>query len=208
MSQLNPDFWKLHFDQGNTPWDRGQCSPQLIRWLNSDLNPCRIAIPGCGKGWEVAALSAKGFEAIGIDYTQEAVEAARKHLQNLSLNAAVIKADVLTYQPDELFDAVYEQTCLCALTPDQWVGYALQLARWLKPGGDLYALFMQVERPGSKAGLVQGPPFHCDITGMRALFHSGYWTWSNEPPVVVTNPNRGWHEIAIQIKRNSVLVTT
>jgi len=39
------------------------------------------------------------------------------------------------------FDAIYEQTCLCALYPDRWRQYADQLHRWLAPGGRLYALF-------------------------------------------------------------------
>ena len=31
----------------------------------------------------------------------------------------------------EPFNAVYEQTCLCALDPDDWQAYETRLARWL-----------------------------------------------------------------------------
>lgn len=58
-----------------------------------------------------------------------------------------MQADVLTYQPDKPFDAIYEQTCLCALHPDHWVDYARQFRQWLKPQGSLWALFMQMLRP-------------------------------------------------------------
>jgi hypothetical protein len=201
MSSLNPNFWQEHFDAGRTPWDRGSASPQLLQWLNSgELTPCRIAVPGCGKGWEVAELASRGFEAVGIDYTAGAVREAQAQLAQQGLNAEIIQADVLTYQPQVLFDAVYEQTCLCALDPDHWIAYAEQLARWIRPQGSLYILFMQVDRPGAREGLKQGPPFHCDINAMHALFNSRQWRWPEALPTMVPHPN-GWHELAIRLQR-------
>lgn len=201
MSILNPNFWQEHFDAGRTPWDRGTASPQLLHWLDSgELEPCRIAVPGCGKGWEVAELAMRGFDAIGIDYTAGAVKEAKAQLAQQGLNAEIIQADVLTYQPETLFDAVYEQTCLCALDPDHWISYAEQVARWIRPGGYLYILFMQVERPGAKEGLKQGPPFHCDINAMHALFNSQYWLWPEALPTPVLHPT-GWQELAIRLER-------
>ena len=125
MTQLSPHFWQEKFETQQTGWDRGQASPQLMRWLADDvLNPRngqRIAVPGCGKGWEVAALSKAGFEVTGLDYTPAAVTEAQNRLQEAGLRAQVIQADVLAYQPELPFDAVYEQTCLCALSPEHWV---------------------------------------------------------------------------------------
>ena len=204
MSELTPNFWQEHFDQGKTPWDRGSASPQLLNWVsNKTLTPCRIAVPGCGKGWEVVELSKQKFEVIGIDYTEGAVKETQRLLAENALSANVIEADVLTYAPADLFDAVYEQTCLCALDPDHWVDYAEQLARWIKPGGHLYILFMQVERPGSQKGVVQGPPFHCDINAMHALFNSKKWEWPEALPSIVPHPS-GWHELATCIVRKQV----
>ena len=37
------------------------------------MQPCRILVPGCGSGWEVAELSRRGFEVVGLDYTEAAV---------------------------------------------------------------------------------------------------------------------------------------
>lgn len=204
MSELNPNFWQKHFDQGNTPWDRGLASPQLLNWISSKtLTPCRIAVPGCGKGWEVVELARQGFDVIGIDYTAGAVKETQSLLARHSLEATVTEADVLDYMPDQLFDAVYEQTCLCALEPDHWLTYTEQLARWIKPGGRLYILFMQVNRPGAQNGQVQGPPFHCDINAMHALFNSRYWQWPDVLPTVVPHPS-GWHELATNLVRTAL----
>lgn len=201
MVTLNPDFWQNHFDQNHTPWDRGTVSPQLLTWLDERaLTPCRIAVPGCGTGWEVAELASRGFSTTGIDYTEAAADKTRQLLQQRHLQADVIQADVLTYLPAAAFDAIYEQTCLCALDPEHWFRYAAQLQNWLRPGGRLYILFMQAERPGAKLGLKQGPPFHCDITAMYALFRQEYWRWPDTQPEVNPHP-AGWHELAVVLER-------
>ncbi|MFM8798412.1 MAG: methyltransferase domain-containing protein [Fluviibacter sp.] len=204
MTQLTPNFWQEKFETQQTGWDRGQASPQLMHWLASGaLNPRetqRIAVPGCGKGWEVAALSEAGFETTGLDYTPAAVAEAQQRLQVAGLAGEVVQADVLTYTPEQPFDAVYEQTCLCALTPDNWVAYSQQLMRWIRPGGRLYALFMQVSRPGSQQGLVEGPPFHCDINAMHALFDQRHWRWPAGALSQVPHKN-GLFELAVVLER-------
>ncbi|WP_293636238.1 methyltransferase domain-containing protein [Polaromonas sp.] len=134
MAGPTTDFWQERFEKKQTGWDRGAASPQLLAWLDSEaLKPCRIAVPGCGSGWEVAELARQGFDVVGIDYTPAAVERTRALLSAQGLMAEVLRADVLAYQPDKPFDAIYEQTCLCALHPDHWVEYARQLQKWL-PG--------------------------------------------------------------------------
>lgn len=72
-------------------------------------------MPGCSTGWEVAELSKRGFDVIAIDYTAAAVEKTRQLLNEQGLKAEVVQADVLRYQHENKFDAVYEQTCLCAI---------------------------------------------------------------------------------------------
>jgi len=160
MSGPTPAFWQERFEKQETRWDRGAPGPQLLAWLDSGaLQACRIAVPGCGGGWEVAELARRGFDVIGLDYTPAAVERTRALLTSQGLSARVEQVDVLAWQPEAPLDAIYEQTCLCAIHPDLWTGYAAQLHRWLKPGGTLFALFMQMVRPGAtQEGLVEGPP--------------------------------------------------
>lgn len=203
MTQLSPHFWQEKFETRQTGWDRGQASPQLMQWLASGaLNPShtrRIAVPGCGKGWEVAALSEAGFDVTGLDYTPAAVTEAQQRLQMAGLLARVIQADVLSYVPDQPFDAVYEQTCLCALTPDAWIRYSEQLVRWVRPGGRLYALFMQVDRPGRQQGLVEGHRFTA-ISTPCMLFDQRQWRWPSGELTQVPHKN-GLFELAVILER-------
>jgi SAM-dependent methyltransferase len=195
------DFWQERYRSGQTGWDRGGANAQLLAWLEAGIlrPPARIVVPGCGSGWEVAELARRGFEVTAIDYAEHAVERTRQLLAGEGLSARVLQADVLAWQPDSPFDAVYEQTCLCALHPDRWIAYADALHRWLAPGGHLFALFMQALKPEAAAGFVQGPPYHCDINAMRALFDAARWEWETPPFPQVTHPNGG-HEIAVRLR--------
>jgi SAM-dependent methyltransferase len=203
MAGPTREFWEQRFAAGNTPWDRGEANPQLGAWLASGaLKPCRLLIPGCGSGYEAAVLAKAGFEVTALDYAPVAIERTRKLLDAARLTATLVEADALTWRPDRAFDAIYEQTCLCALYPDQWRAYADQLHRWLAPGGRLFALFVQFQRPGSADGAVEGPPYHCDINAMRALFPDPRWSWP-KPPYPRTAHPAGLAELAVVLDRNN-----
>ncbi len=194
-------FWQGHFDAGTIPWDRGGPGPQVAVWLDGDIPPgTRLLVPGCGSGWDVAAFARAGMTVTGVDYTPAAVAAASSLLAREGLAAEVVLADVLAWSPPRPVDAIYEQTCLCALHPDHWTRYAVQLQAWLRPGGRLFALFMQRQRPGAREGLIEGPPFHCDINAMRALLPLAAWDWP-KPPYPAVPHHSGAFELAVMLTR-------
>lgn len=196
------DFWQQRFERQQTPWDRGGASPQLARWLaDRTLQPgLRIAVPGCGSGHDVLALAQAGCDTTAIDYAEAAVTLTRERLATAGARAEVLQADVLAWQPREPLDAVYEQTCWCALHPDHWSAYAAQLRCWLRPGGCLLMLAMQCLRPGAAEGRIEGPPYHMDIHMLRALLPVPQWTWPAPPCERVPHP-AGWAELALVLVR-------
>jgi SAM-dependent methyltransferase len=198
-------FWQEQFEQGHTPWDRGGVNPQLEDWLASGaLSPCRILVPGCGSGYEVVALAQAGFDVTGLDYAPVAVARTRKALNAADAKVLLVEADVLAWQPNRPFDAIYEQTCLCALHPDHWRPYADRLWYWLRPHGRLFALFVHYLRPSVADGSIAGPPYHCDINAMRALFPEPQWAWPKPPYPRTTHP-AGLVELAVVLQRRDQL---
>lgn len=196
------DFWQTRFESGQPPWEREAPSPQLQAWLAQGVIQAgeHVVVPGCGGGWEVAALARHGAQVSGIDYAPGALARTLARLEQAQLLADLEEADVLQWQPAAPVDAVYEQTCLCALHPDHWTRYAAQLHAWLRPGGRLFALFMQMRRDGAGQGMVEGPPYHCDINAMRALFPARLWDWPKPPFGAVTHPG-GAFELAVVLVR-------
>jgi len=129
-----------------------------------------VLIPGCGRGHEVIMLARLGFSVTAIDIAPSAVAHLKQELARAGLPAEVLLGDLFTFIPDEPFDVVYEQTCLCAIQPGQRKTYEQRLHAWLKPGGILLALFMQTGAGG-------GPPFHCAVDDMQQLFPAKRWDW-------------------------------
>lgn len=188
------EFWDQRYLNGNTPWDRGEVSPALNHWLiGEESKRGRILIPGCGRGYEVIELARRGFEVVGIDAAPAAVEHLQQNLAKAGVSAKVVCADVMNWIPENQFDAVYEQTCFCAMAPSVWPDYSNRLHQWLRPRGTLHILFMQTGESG-------GPPFHCEITAMRSLFNSKQWQWPSKPPLRVPHPS-GIYELGYALLR-------
>ncbi len=165
MAALAPGFWEDRFQDGKTPWERGQLHPAFLDWrARVQLAPCRILVPGAGRSPEPEALAQAGFDITTLDLADSAVAFQTERLGP----GRVVQADVTIWRPDTPFDAVYDQTCLCALPPDLWPAYQASLRRWIRPGGRLFILFMQSQRETA-------PPFDCPLPHMRTLF--GAWSW-------------------------------
>lgn len=186
--------WEQRYRAGRTAWDRGGVSPALEHWLGTGQVPSgRVLVPGCGHGYEVAELVRAGCRVTAVDIAAQPVMHLMGQLNDLGLQAKVIQADLLNWQPAEPFDAIYEQTCLCALDPGHWSDYEQRLREWLLPQGRLLALFMQTGREG-------GPPFDCPLPDMRTLFDVTHWCWPDAPPLEVAHPN-GFVEIGYALGR-------
>jgi cyclopropane fatty-acyl-phospholipid synthase-like methyltransferase len=187
MSNVND--WEQRYQDGQTGWDRGETSANLLHWIELDLlKPCRILIPGCGNGHEVLTLAEQGFDVVAIDIAPTPLANLSEMLQLNNLSAELIQADFFSWQPDKQFDAIYEQTSLCALNPEQWDNYEKRLYDWLRSDGKLFAQFMQSDQQG-------GPPFHCEISDMQALFNGQRWQWSKQYETQVVHSSGKYEKI-------------
>jgi len=167
--------WENRYQDKLTGWERGEVNQALLNWLDQGhLQPGTILIPGCGRSPEPGFLAELGFDVTGLDFAPSAIEHQRAEIKKSPKNLKLRfeQVDVLTWLPEQPVDAVYEQTCLCALQPKHRTAYERQLQRWLRPGGKLFALFMQTPED-------DGPPFHCDLEDMKTLFDDSRWYWQD-----------------------------
>jgi len=170
-----PD-WQQRYDDDSTRWERGALNPAFVHWQEAGAfkGIKSVIIPGCGRSPEPLAFARLGSHVTALDFAPAAITAQKDFFQHASINAKIEEADVLTWLPDTPVEAVYDQTCLCALTPAVWQDYANQIHRWLKPGGRAFMLFMQTGKEG-------GPPFHSPLETMRTLFDDARWQWPTTP---------------------------
>lgn len=169
--------WDARYRAERTPWERPTLNPAFLAWRASGaLSPGRILLPGAGRSGEPLALARDGFDVTVVDSAPTPLAVQRARFEAAGLRAKLHQADLLEWTPEQPFDAVYDQTCLCALPVATWPQYAARLHGWLVPGGRLFILFMQTGSEG-------GPPFDCPPDAMRALFAAG-WQW----PATVSAP--------------------
>jgi len=179
MTDTKAIDWEGKYQAGTTGWERGTLNPAFLAWRASNaLAPCRILIPGAGRSAEPYELAKAGFDVTVLDLAPSAIAAQQ---ERIGTAGQIIMADLFAWEPDAPFDAIYDQTCLCALPPSLHADYETRLTRWLRPGGSLFALFMQTGQEG-------GPPFDCPIPRMRELFAPERWRWPSSLPPRIVHP--------------------
>lgn len=166
--------WEARFAADDAPWEREGVHPAVAHWLDTGaLSPGqRVYVPGCGRGLEPAALAAAGLDVTASDIAPSAAACQTDKLNGFD-HARMVEADSLAWRPDAPFDALYEQTFLCAIHPRQRGSYEQMAFEVLKPGGALLALFMQKTETG-------GPPYGCLMPAMREVFPADRWIWPEE----------------------------
>ena len=189
---MDERYWQARYESGQDGWDRGAVHPALLNWLESgQLKRCRIVIPGCGRGYEAVELAKRGFAVTAIDFAAGPLRELGCRLEKETLSCDLVRDDIFSYRPGQAFDAIYEQTCLCAIEPERRRDYVDAIGRWLKPGGKFFGLLMQRKSEG-------GPPFHCDLDEMKSIFGAA-WEWDLSSSQRYRHPSGGVQEVSVAI---------
>jgi methyl halide transferase len=144
--QMMPaEHWDSLYKSGKTRWDWGHEHPFFKKLLiNREINvPVgKLVALGCGLGHDAAFFGQQGFDALGIDYSVEAIKQADK------LNgrwATFQKADIFQL-PSNLqskFDYVLEKSCFCIIPPNRQKDYVQVVLKLLKSQGTFIGIFVK-----------------------------------------------------------------
>jgi SAM-dependent methyltransferase len=145
-----PEFWNLRYGANFAPWDAGKVALQLREFAGAAQGSRRVLVPGCGSAWDVRCFAENGWEVLGIDFSPEAIAAARLVLG--AYGDRVAQADFFAPIAQAPFDVVYERAFLCALPRRMWSDWARRVGELARPGGLLAGFFF------FDAG-ERGPPF-------------------------------------------------
>ena len=189
------EFWQNQYNAGTTGLDRGCVHPAIIDWLMcGELSSCQIVVPGCGRGHEVIHLSGLGFDVTALDYAEAPIDFLKQRLAEQGLPATVLHRDMFCWDHAQTFDAVYEQTCLCAIRPELRTRYEYRVFNWLRQGGKLFLLMVQTD-------IQNGPPFHCDPNEMKTLFSDERWEWPSTAMKKYAHPSGRLYELGTVLVR-------
>jgi SAM-dependent methyltransferase len=150
-------------DPGRLPWSRpaGGANPAFVNWLNAAAPSqvrcgARIAIMGCGLGFDAREAMRRGYEVTGFDCSSRAVAWARRLDPDHA--SSYVHAD-LFHPPARWihrFDLVAEIDNIESLTPDLHTEAIESLANLMTPRGVLLLICRASEEP---AGIASGPPW-------------------------------------------------
>ncbi|MBI4616089.1 MAG: methyltransferase domain-containing protein [Planctomycetes bacterium] len=173
---LTPEGWGSRYRAEDTPWDLGRPAPGLLSLLDEGvLAPCRVLVPGCGRGHDALLLADRGFDVVALDYAPEAIRLAEDLAATRGESRVrFLVQDFLCFEAAEPFDLLWEHTCFPALHSSLRQGYARAIARLVRPGGILAGVFFVGSSPG-------GPPFEATTEEIEALLSPAFEKLAWEP---------------------------
>ncbi|KAJ3979916.1 S-adenosyl-L-methionine-dependent methyltransferase [Lentinula detonsa] len=186
----DPQSWDILWKKKVTPWDSGEIQPPLRQVIESGDVPFarggRALVPGCGRGYDTIYLaSALGHDAIGLDASVTAVEAANELVRSESSNPELVSkiqfetADFFKYEvpEDKKFDLIYDYTFFVAIPPSKRLLWGSQINSLIKPGGYLITLMFPQVPPRDPQPYTTGPPFYSNFASYEEVLRAGGSQW-------------------------------
>lgn len=191
---LDATYWDNQWKSESTGWDLGEPSPQLKNIIDKINNKSsKIAIPGCGNGYEAKYLADKGFIDITlIEISETAAQNLNRKFQDIP-QIKVLHSDF--FELEEKFDYILEQTFFCALPPQMRQKYAHKMFHSLNKNGKLTGLFFNREFES------QGPPFGGTESEYRNLFKDAFTITKMRSTKLSAEPRMG-SELYFELIKN------
>jgi SAM-dependent methyltransferase len=132
--RASPEFWDEHWRREGAPTALSRHDEILVTTSRYLRRGARVLEGGCGRGDKVNALAAAGFDAVGVDYAEDAVQQARNDFPGLDIRVGDVRA--LPF-PDQSFDGYWS----VGVIEHFWEGYdaiLAEAARVLRIGAVLF----------------------------------------------------------------------
>ena len=124
--------WDKVYKEGQTPWDTGVQSSELIKVLDSGIvSPCPALDLGCGIGTNAIYLAQKGFDVTAVDISKLAIKKATAKAKEVGVKVRFMQAEL----PDahilsgEVFEFIFDRGCFHSIDSENRPHFADMLAR-------------------------------------------------------------------------------
>lgn len=133
-----------------TPWDTGITPPEVVQYVRQ-RPPGRAIDLGCGTGTNALYLAKHGWEVVGVDFSKQAINAARRKSRSSQMTVEFRQADVTRLEGIQgPFDLVLDIGCFHSLPVDRRRPYARRVTQLVAPGGT-YLLYAWLPSEGDPA---------------------------------------------------------
>ena len=133
--------WNERYRSGDTPWDTGLVSRELVKFLDRGIVGGGHAIDlGCGTGTNARELCRRGFQVSAVDCSAVALEQAQRSVED-SESIQFFEADVCCWIPPiPPCDFLFDRGCYHCVRRTDLHGFLRTLQRIAQPGTQLLLL--------------------------------------------------------------------
>jgi SAM-dependent methyltransferase len=152
-------YWESQYSTGSTPWDNERPDITLTSCIDSfNIKSCRTLEIGCGTGTNAIWLAEHGFDVLGVDISETAIEKAIKNSDIAGVNCRFAVLDFLNETvPESKFDFVFDRGCFHTFdVSEDRQRFAETVHRYIADNGVWLSLVGRSE--GFRISFSSGPP--------------------------------------------------
>ncbi|WP_201573419.1 thiopurine S-methyltransferase [Psychrobacter sp. H8-1] len=204
---MNPEFWQSRWGEGRIGFHKSEVNPLLLKYFTAlQLKKgSRVLVPLSGKSIDMAWLAQQGYEVVGIELVESAVQAffaeqnisptIHQHADNPAVKyyQGQLAEQTITLWVSDIFaltaedignvDAVYDRAALIALLEDMRLRYSEQIR---KMSGHAPQLLITLNYDQSKK---DGPPFSVNSDQVQQYYGNHYQITELENEASTLNTN-------------------
>ncbi|MEZ7503338.1 thiopurine S-methyltransferase [Psychrobacter sp. Arc29] len=193
---MNPEFWHKRWQEKRIGFNQSAVNPLLTEYIDHlDLAAgSRIFVPLCGKSIDMVWLAAQGYDVVGVELVETAVQAffaeqniqptVSQHAENPDIKCyqgqlvdgeeqrtiTLWVADIFALTSTDIgtIDAIYDKAALIALPADMRPDYSAQIR---KVSDNAPQLLITLNYDQSKK---DGPPFSINHEQVQQYYGSHY----------------------------------
>ena len=148
------------------PWVIGEPQPAIVELERSGLIRGKVLDVGCGTGEHTILLTRLGHDVLGIDFSPQAVEQARRNAEAKGVGARLEVADAMNLGDEQRYDTIVDSALFHIFDDADRPKYVASLHGACRPGGIVHVLAL------SDAGRGFGPEVSDDV--IRDAFADGW----------------------------------
>jgi cyclopropane fatty-acyl-phospholipid synthase-like methyltransferase len=136
MSEDKEIFENIYKTSG-AGWTKSEPPAELVELVeNEKLAPCKAIDIGCGEGFYSIYMASQGFDVLGIDLSERAIEYAKGNAERIKHRIRFMAIDVSSLlELKETFDFILEWSVLHHIMPPQRQNYIKDVSKILNKGG-------------------------------------------------------------------------
>lgn len=179
------EYWHNRWDKEQTGWHRAIYNDLLLKHWPSINAPSggQVIVPLCGKSLDMLWLAEQGYNVVGLEMVEQAVQAffeenkletvsneIGKHIKYSSPQFTIFQGDLFDLEAGVVqADAWYDRAAMVALPNSLRENYVKQICQQTKPGAS--GLLITFAYPQEQ---MDGPPFALHDEDVLRFFADGF----------------------------------